>query len=269
MTPLEGRTAIVTGATRGIGRGCALRLARAGANVAVVYRTLDSAAEYGEELSAPTVPEEIRNLGVEAIGIKADMMNKADIAAMVEQVMDEFGRIDILVNNVGGMLTPVERTWPSLFSDDDLDSIIDINLKTTIHACQAVVPVMRQRKSGAIVNISSTAAIDPGNRQGRLANYGISKIGVIQYTRFLAAEIGPDGVRANAIAAGTIDTARLRATAKARGIGTGSDLEKIPMGRLGTPEDVAGVVEFLGSDQSAYVTGQCISVCGGRTLTPS
>lgn len=269
MKLLEGKIAIVTGATRGIGRGCALRLARAGADIAVVYRTLDSAAAFGEELTAGTVPDEIRNLGVRALGIQADMMKKADIAAMVEKVMAEFGRIDILVNNVGGMLTPVENTWPSVFSDDDLDSIIDINLKTTIHACQAVIPVMREQKSGAIVNISSTAAIDPGNRQGRLANYGIAKIGVIQYTRFLAAEIGPHGIRANAIAAGTIDTARLRATAKARGIGTGSDLQNIPMGRLGTPEDVAGAVEFLSSDQSAYVTGQCISVCGGRTLTPS
>jgi NAD(P)-dependent dehydrogenase (short-subunit alcohol dehydrogenase family) len=128
---------------------------------------------------------------------------------------------------------------------------------------------MRQRQSGVIINMASMLGLDPSQRRGELAHYGLVKTSVIQYTRFLAAELGPAGIRVNCIAPGTIATSRILAQAAARNIGTSSDVETIPLRRLGTVADCAGVVAFLASDLSAYVSGQCISVCGGRVLTPS
>ena len=130
-------------------------------------------------------------------------------------------------------------------------------------------PSMRARKAGSIVNISSRAGLDPSQRQGRLAPYGIAKTGLIQFTRFLAHDVGPDNIRVNCVAAGAIATARIVQSAKARGISTDADLEIIPLRRLGTADEVASVVQFFASDMSAYVTGQCLSVCGGTVLTPS
>ena len=128
---------------------------------------------------------------------------------------------------------------------------------------------MRAQKGGTIINISSRAGVDPARREGRLTPYGIAKTGVIQYTRFLAHDVGPDSIRVNCIAPGTIATARILKTAQERGISTDVDLGDIPLRRFGSTEDVAGVVQFFASDLSAFVTGQCLSVCGGTVLTPS
>jgi NAD(P)-dependent dehydrogenase (short-subunit alcohol dehydrogenase family) len=265
---LDGKVAIVTGAARGLGRAYALRLARLGADVAVFDIDLRGAAKFGEALSAPTVTAEIEALGRKSIGIEADLAQRDAVDKAVARVRDALGRVDILVNNAGGAITPVERSKPSIVPDEDIRLTFDANLMSTIYCCQSVVPVMKAQKSGVIVNTASTAArvIAPG---GGLSHYGVAKAAVTHYTRDLAAELGPFGIRVNAIAPGVMLTARIRALAEQRGIGTASEADRVPLRRLGEPEDCAGVVEFLVTDLSRYVTGQCISVCGGAALSPA
>jgi NAD(P)-dependent dehydrogenase (short-subunit alcohol dehydrogenase family) len=265
---LEGKVAIVTGAARGLGRAYALRLARLGADVAVFDVDLQGAAKFGEALSAATVTAEIEALGRRSIGVEADLAQRAAVDKAVAHVRDSLGRIDILVNNAGGAITPVERSKPSVVPDEDIRLTFDANLMSTIYCCQAVIPVMKAQKSGVIVNTASTAArvIAPG---GGLSHYGVAKAAVTHYTRDLAAELGPFGIRVNAIAPGVMLTARIRALAEQRGIGTASEASRVPLRRLGEPEDCAGVIEFLVTDLSRYVTGQCISVCGGAALSPA
>ena len=266
--PLRGKVAIVTGAARGIGRAYALRLAGLGADVAVVDIDLAGAAKFGETLSAPTVADEIKDRGCRSIGIQEDLGDRAAAQAMVQRTRDELGRVDIPVNNAGGLITPIERSQASVVPDEDIKTILDANLHSMIYCTQAAVPLMRAQGGGIIVNIASTAATTTYAR-GLMAHYAMAKSAVLHYTRHLAAEVGPANIRANCIAPGIIMTARVAAQAAGRNIGTAADMEAIPLGRLGTPEDCAGVMEFLVTDLSAYVTGQCISVCGGRVLTPS
>jgi len=265
---MEQKVAVVTGAARGIGRAYALRLAAMGFDVAVLDRDLDAAAEFGETLEAGSVAEEVGLLGRRGLGIEADLLDHRQLTGAVEAVVESFGRIDLLVNNAGGAFAPIERSWASRFTREDYDAMLDLNLRSTVEMCQAVVPHML-RDGGVIVNIASMAALIPAVRGGRLAHYGSAKSAVVTYTRFLAAELGPFGIRVNAIAPGTIATSRNRAQAAQRDIGTSGDLDRIPLRRLGTEADCAGTLEFLASDLSGYVTGQCISVCGGRVLTPS
>jgi NAD(P)-dependent dehydrogenase (short-subunit alcohol dehydrogenase family) len=266
---LHGKVAIVTGAARGIGRAVALKLARHGADVVIADVDLDSARVYGEALAAPGVPDEVRALGRRSLGVQGDLCDAAAAQALVQQAVDAFGRLDILVNNAGGALTPVERSLASQVPPEDLAAMWQLNLMTAVHCSQAAMPALRAAGGGSIVNIASRAALDPAQRQGRLTGYGLAKGALVQYTRHLAHEVGPWGVRVNAVAPGAIATARLQATAAARNIGTAADVSGIPLRRLGTADDVAGAVLFLASDASAYVTGQCLSVCGGTVLTPS
>jgi len=263
------KVALVTGAGRGIGRAIAVRLAARGADVVVADLDLNSGTEYDEGVPAIPVVDEIESLERRALGFQGDLSRRETAKAMVAAALDKFGRIDVLVNNCGGALTPIERSLASVVPDEDIDFIFRLNLLSTIYCCQEAVPTMRKQRSGCIVNISSRAGIDPAAREGRLTAYGMAKSSVIQYTRFLAHEIGPAGIRVNCVAPGTIATARILHQAKARGIATGADIDRIPLRRFGTPGDVAGVVEFLTSDLSAFVTGQCLSVCGGSVLTPS
>jgi len=265
---LQGKIAVVTGAARGLGRAYALRLADIGADVAVIDVDLDAAAKFGEPLSAPSVSAEIEALGRKSVGIQADLTNRRDATAAIESVLSKFGRIDILVNNAGGAITSAADSKPSVVSDEDIRITFDVNLMSTIYCCQAVVPSMKRQKSGVIVNTSSSAArlVAPG---GALSHYGVSKAAVAHYTRNLAAELGPFGIRVNSIAPGIMLTARIKAMAEARGIGTPSEANRIPLRRLGEPGDCARVVEFLVTDLSRYVTGQSISVCGGAALTPA
>ncbi|MEP6873772.1 MAG: SDR family NAD(P)-dependent oxidoreductase [Burkholderiales bacterium] len=265
---LQGKVAIVTGAARGLGRAFALRLARMGADVVIADLNLDGAAEFGEQLGAASVPDEIRALGRRSLGVQGDLRERTAADQLIERTNAEFGRIDILVNNAGGALGAVERSFASSATGEDWEFMLQLNLMSTIYCCQAAVPHLR-RRGGVIVNLASKAGLDPAARGGRLAPYGIAKTGVIQYTRFLANELGPHGIRVNCIAPGAIATARVVAQAGARNIGTAADAAAIPLGRLGTAEDVAGVLEFFVSEQAAYVTGQCLSVCGGKVLTPS
>jgi NAD(P)-dependent dehydrogenase (short-subunit alcohol dehydrogenase family) len=261
---LQGKVALVTGSARGIGRAYALRLARLGADVVINDINLKAAEEFGERLTAATVMDEIKNLGRRSIGIQADVSRKTDVDGMFRKILDEFGRVDILVNNAGGRLRPGDA-WASSVSEDDLRFIIDLNLIGTILCSQAASVPMKQQKSGNIINVSSVAGLRV-MLSGGGADYAVAKAGVIQYTALLAAELGPCGIRVNCIAPGHITSSRLVAQGMRNPLGMEEIARRIPLRRLGTPEDCANVLEFLVSDLSAYVTGQCITVDGGAIL---
>ena len=266
--PLLGQVAVVTGAARGLGRAYALRLASLGADVAVVDIRLDGAAEFAAQLSADTVTAEIEHMGRRSIGIQADLAQRTEAENAIHQALKALGRIDILVNNAGGALTPAERSHASLTPEDDNRFLFDVNYMSAVFCCQAAAVPMKAQGSGVIVNISSQSGITT-YKGGLLSCYAASKAAVTQYTRYLAAELGPFGIRANCIAPGVMLTARVAAQAKARGVGTDEEAAQIPLRRLGRVEDCAGALEFLTTDLSQYVTGQVISVCGGAVLTPN
>ena len=196
---LTGKVALVTGAGRGLGRAYALHLAKLGADVVVNDINLQAAKEYNEELTAETVPEEIRALGVRSIGIEADVTDRAAVDAMFEQVEQEFGRLDILVNNAGGELRGHDRAQASITPEDDFRFIMDVNLMDTVFCCQAAARIMKRQKSGKIVNIGSQAGMH-SLMDGGMTPYSVAKAGVIHYTKLLAADLGPYGINVNCIA---------------------------------------------------------------------
>jgi NAD(P)-dependent dehydrogenase (short-subunit alcohol dehydrogenase family) len=265
---LAGKAAVVTGAARGIGRAYALRLASLGADVAIVDINLAAAKEFNEILSGETVSDEIIGMGLRSIGIQADLAQRDEAERVIREAHKFFGRLDILVNNAGGALTPAERSHASVSPEEDTRFLMDVNYMSTVHCCQVAAPFMKAQGSGVIVNVSSQSAIST-YQGGLIAAYAAAKGAVTVYTRYLAAELGPYGVRANCIAPGIIMTSRVAAQSAARGIGTNSEAEKVPLRRLGQVEDCAGALEFLTTDLSQYVTGQVISVCGGVVLHPS
>jgi NAD(P)-dependent dehydrogenase (short-subunit alcohol dehydrogenase family) len=266
--PLANKVAVVTGAARGLGRAFAHRLARLGADVAVLDIDLDGAAKFNEALNAASVPDEIRSSGRRSIGIQLDLGRRAEVIAAMDRVRDELGGIDVLVNNAGGFFTPMEGSAASNFSQQDFQALFEGNFQSTVNCCQQVVPGMRERGGGVIVNISSQSGVSvyPG---GHMAAYAVAKAAVSHYTRYLATEVGPWGIRANCLAPGIMLTARVAHQAQLRGVGTDAQAKAIPLRRLGVPDDCAGVLEFLVTDLSRYVTGQCICVDGGVVLTPS
>jgi NAD(P)-dependent dehydrogenase (short-subunit alcohol dehydrogenase family) len=265
---LQGQVAIVTGAARGLGRAYALRLASLGADVVVADIDLDSARAFGEELAAASVPDEIRALGRRSLGVQGDLSTRAGARDLVARTLAEFGRIDILVNNAGGAFTPVERSTASQVPDEDTARMFGVNYLSTLYCCQEAAPALR-RQGGAIVNIATLAALDASRTAARLVPYAVAKGAVLQYTRYLAAELGPDGVRVNCISPGAMLTARIRQQSAERGMHGDKEVRRIPLRRFGDVEDCANVLEFLVTPLSGYVTGQCISVCGGQVLTPS
>jgi 3-oxoacyl-[acyl-carrier protein] reductase len=264
--PLRGRTAIVTGAAGGMGRAHALRLAGLGADVAIFDVDLNVGRRWNEALTAASVVDEIRATGARGIAVEVDLTNATATQAAVEEVVEQWHGIDILVNNAGGAITPYDRSTPTTTSDDDARRVLEVNLLTTVNCCRACAPHLR-RPGASIVNIA-TGGIDTEVPGGRLALYAASKAAVVRYTRSLALELGPDGIRANAIAPGYIETARIRALAASRPA-VGDDIAgNIPLRRSGAEADVSAVVEFLTGDLSGYVTGECIRVNGGMHLTP-
>ena len=244
MISLAGKTAFVTGSARGIGQAIALRLAEAGADIAVS----DLQADWCEESV-----EKIRALGRKAEGYALNVADAAQVQEAIDQAHADFGRIDILVNNAGitkdGLLMRM--------SEDDWDAVLDINLKGTFLCTKAVTKYMMKARTGAIVNIASVIGLmgNPGQ-----ANYGASKAGVIALTKTTAKELASRGVRANAVAPGFIQTAMTDALSEDV---QQAMLNVIPLKTFGQPQEVADVVLFLASDLSSYVTGQVISVCGG------
>jgi 3-oxoacyl-[acyl-carrier protein] reductase len=233
---LEGKSALVTGASRGIGRAIAAELARAGAAVVIGYR---SGAEEAQALAA--------EIGARAV--QADVSSAEDAARLVE----EAGDVDILVNNAGltrdGLLARM--------SDDDWRTVIETNLSSVFYTCRAVTRPMMKKRSGSIVNISSIVGVHGNWGQ---TNYAASKAGIIGFTKSLARELGSRGIRANVVAPGYVKT---QLTDVLPEEATKAMLDNTPLGRLGDPEDVAGAVRFLCSDDASFITGEVLLVDGG------
>ncbi|HIY73085.1 MAG TPA: 3-oxoacyl-[acyl-carrier-protein] reductase [Candidatus Intestinimonas merdavium] len=245
---LQGKCALVTGGSRGIGRAVCLELARQGARVAVNYAGNAAAAE--ETVKA------CEALGAEAFAIQADVADAAACEAMVKEVLTRFGRLDILVNNAG---VTRDGLMP-MMKEADWDAVLDTNLKGAFHCMKAVYRPMMKQKYGRIVNLSSIVGLRGNAGQ---ANYAASKAGLIGLTKSMAKELAGRNVTVNAVAPGFIDTDMTAALPeKARE----AMLSTIPMGRLGQAEDVARAVAFFAGDASAYVTGQVLCVDGGMAV---
>ena len=245
MNLLAGKTALITGAGRGIGRAIALRFAQEGANVAITdIRITDEVEEFIAQLNA---------MGVKAKAYTSNAADFDDAHKTVEAVAADFGAIDILVNNAGitrdGLLMRMtEEQW---------DMVINVNLKSAFNLTHAVTPIMMRQRSGSIINMASVVGVSGNAGQ---ANYSASKAGMIGLAKSTAKELGSRGIRANAIAPGFIITDMTNALSEAV---KKQWAAQIPLRRGGTPEDVAGVATFLASDLSAYVSGQVIHCCGG------
>lgn len=268
MAKLDGKVAIVTGAARGLGRAYALTLANLGADVVIADLNLQAAARVGEELTAESVMAEVEALGRRSLGFEGDVRDPEAVKRLFAETSAAFGRVDILVNNAGVAVARGSGTLATETTPDGFDYLIDVNLKSVQLCCAAVAPTMKAQRSGVIVNISSQTGIsllDGGN----LAVYGAAKAGVAYLTRTLAAELGPYGIRVNAIAPGIVETERLKRLDPSMGVGTPAQREAIALRRFGRPAELASALEFLATDMSSYVTGQVISVCGGAVLHPS
>ncbi len=243
---LSERVAVVTGGASGIGYAISERLSQAGASVVIADRDKENATAAAEHLGANSAKVAV---------VRTDVTRLEDVAAMVEHTLESFGRLDILVNNAGinGRNAPL---WE--VTDEEWDALMAINLTSVFRCCRAVIGHMRERRSGAIVNVSSIAGKE-GNATA--APYSVTKAGVICLTKALAKEVVSDGIRVNAVAPALIETPLL---AQLPPEDTRRLTEKIPMGRMGRPEEVAAVVHFLASDDASFVTGQCYDASGGR-----
>jgi 3-oxoacyl-[acyl-carrier protein] reductase len=260
---LRGRAALVTGGARGIGRAYALRLARLGADVAVLDVDLQSYRQFEREqdgMTADSTVAEILALGRRSLGLTADVSDPVAVTAAAGDLAADWGRIDILVCNAGGGTGRPADTTASEVSAELFDLVVQRNLYGTVNTCRAVVPHMRRHRYGRIVTVSSQAG-RRGSPTGGYAHYGVAKAGIQMYTRYLAQELGPLGITVNCIAPGFIGTGRLLPMFEEQGIDR--VLKQIPLRRLGTPDDCARVVEFLVTELGDYVTGAVIPVDGG------
>ena len=248
MKLLENKVALITGAGRGIGRAIAYKYATEGADVAITDLNIDEGVQ--------AFVEELKGLGVRAAAYASNAADFDAAHTVVEQIKADFGRIDILVNNAGItrdglMMRMTEQQW---------DAVINVNLKSAFNMIHAVTPIMMGQRTGSIINMASVVGVSGNAGQ---SNYSASKAGMIGLAKSLAKELGSRGVRANAIAPGFIITdmtAVLSEEVKKQWAA------QIPLRRGGTPEDVANVATFLGSDLSSYVTGQVVHVCGGMNM---
>jgi len=240
--------AIVTGAGRGLGWAIAQRLAQDGAKLVIADIGWPSAREKAAA---------VRQMKREALPVRTDVSLWTDVQGMVKQVMEKFGRIDILVNNAG-ILGPYALVED--YPEEDWDRVIAVHLKGTFLCCKAVLPIMKKQGGGCIVNIASVAGKE-GNAQ--MAPYSASKGGIITLTKTLGKELATHNIRVNCVSPALLETDMAKAMApEQRALLT----SKIPMGRLGKPEEVAAVVKFLVSDESSFVTGQCYDISGGRSV---
>lgn len=244
---LAKKTAIVTGASRGIGRSIAMVLAEQGASVVLAGRN---------SALLEQVAQEIRSKGGQASPVTCDVTVNADVDRLINQGLSDFGRIDILVNNAG----ITQDTLLMRMSEEEWDSVLDTNLGSVFRCTKAVLRPMLRQRSGRIISISSVVGLtgNPGQ-----ANYAASKAGLLGFTKSLAREVASRGITVNAVAPGYVDTDMTAVL--------GADqqqklLEGIPLGRMGRPEDIAHAVAFLASDEAGYITGQTLVVDGGLTM---
>jgi 3-oxoacyl-[acyl-carrier protein] reductase len=245
MKLLEGKTAVITGAARGIGKSIAIRFAQEGCDIAFTDLTIDD--------NANATAKEIEALGVKVKGYASNAANFEDTHQIVTEIVKDFGKIDILVNNAGItrdglMMRMTEQQW---------DMVINVNLKSAFNFIHALTPVMMKQKSGSIINMSSVVGVHGNAGQ---ANYSASKAGMIGLAKSIARELGSRGIRANAIAPGFIAT---EMTHQLSDEVRAEWAKQIPLRRAGTPEDVANAALFLASDLSSYITGQVIQIDGG------
>ncbi len=245
---LKGKTAVVTGASRGIGRAIAIKLAKLGANVVVNYRNSVGAVE--------EVVKEIEALGVKALAVQCDISSYNDVAIMMKKCIEEFGSLDILVNNAGitkdGLLMRMK--------EEDFDSVIDINLKGAFNCTKHVSAIMLKQRCGRIINISSVSGVTGNAGQ---VNYSSAKAGIIGMTKAVAREFASRGVTCNAVAPGYIATDMTDVLPEKV---KDAIMSSIPLKKLGRSEDVANAVAFLASEEASYITGQVINVDGGMVM---
>ena len=244
MKLLENKTALITGASRGIGEAIAIRFAEAGANIAFTYLS--------SEEKAKVLEEKLIASGVKAKGYKSNAGNYAEAEKLINDIMTDFGALDVVVNNAG-----ITRDNLMLrMSEQDWDDVMNINLKSVFNVTKfAIKPMMKARK-GSIINLSSIVGLAG---QGGQSNYSASKAGIIGFTKSIAKELGSRNIRSNAIAPGFIETDM---TGELSDELKQTYFKQIPLGRFGKPSEIADVALFLASDMSSYVTGQVLSVCG-------
>jgi 3-oxoacyl-[acyl-carrier protein] reductase len=251
MKLLSGKVSIVTGAARGIGAAIALKLAEHGSDVAFSYVS-DSSAE-----KAAALEQQLQALGVKAKAYKSNAGDFASCETFVNDVMKEFGKLDVCVNNAGIskdnlLLRLTAEQW---------DEVMDINLKSVFNMTKQVIRPMMKAKSGSIINMSSIVGVRGNAGQ---SSYAASKAGIIGFTKSIALELGSRNIRCNAIAPGFVETDMTHYLKE--GEGAAEFLKKIPLGRFGKAEEIAGTTLFLASDMGAYITGQVLSVCGGLNI---
>lgn len=244
----ERRVALITGATRGIGKEIALELAQNGFDIAVNYRSMQDGME--------DLKKEIEAKGVRCEFVGADVANFEQCESMVKETIEKFGKIDVLVNNAGitkdGLIMRMKK--------EDFEAVININLVGTFNVTRNVIPYMIKQKSGRIINVSSVVGVAGNAGQ---TNYSASKAGVIGFTKSLAKEVASRNILVNAIAPGFIDTDMTKVLSDAVKEGINA---QIPLRRMGTPKEVAKVVNFLASEDSSYITGQVINIDGGMVM---
>lgn len=245
---LKDRVAVVTGGSRGIGRGIALKLAAEGAKVVVNYRASAAAADEVVAL--------IQESGGEAVAVQADVSVMSEAQKLIKEASRTFGRLDILVNNAG----TTRDMLIMLMKEEDWDLVLNTNLKSAFNCSKAAVRIMMKQRYGRIVNITSVSGLAG---QAGQTNYSASKAGLIGFTKSLAKEVGPRKVTVNAVAPGFVDTAL---TAVLDDDMKRLAVEMTPLGRFGTPEDMANAVAFLASDEAGFITGQILSVDGGLVM---
>ena len=245
MKLLENKNAIITGATRGIGRGIAVEFAKQGANVAFTYSSSVDAAN--------ALETELNEIGIKAKGYQSNAAEFDTAQELAKEILKEFGSIDVLVNNAG----ITKDNLLMRISEDDFDKVIEVNLKSVFNMTKAVIRPMMKQRAGSIINMSSVVGLKGNAGQ---SNYAASKAGILGFSKSVALELGSRNIRSNVIAPGFIET---EMTGKLDEATVQSWRDAIPLKRGGSPEDIANACVFLASDMSSYITGQTLSVDGG------